>query len=205
MVWKMTCRLSPKGRNLSLRCTPALAFSQMWFSRRYRRADVLDQCFRWKDRLLELQKMSARLIRFEPCRVQIKQCFTYESLQRIGAYLGQTTLNLARIRPNFKSLTSFESFLCQACWKSALCFWDQHEIHCCSTLLCCEYFWLSAAKVWTQPFIILSQGKQLASFFQTHSMGYRPVHAVVWFARRIALFPSSSSFSEHQSQKGLDQ
>lgn len=30
---------------------------------------------------------------------------------------------------------------------------------------CAGYFWLCAAKVWTQPFIILLHGKQLASFF----------------------------------------
>lgn len=68
-----------------------------------------------RNRLLELQKMSTRLIQFELCHVQIKQCFTYETLQRIGAYLGQTILNLESIRLNFKSLTSFKSFLFPAC------------------------------------------------------------------------------------------
>lgn len=47
--------------------------------------------------LLLLLKMPVHLVQSELCRVQIKQCFTYETLQRISANLGQSILNLASI------------------------------------------------------------------------------------------------------------
>lgn len=137
----------------------------MWFSRRYWRADVLDHCVWWKKTTISSHAIcrsccwKCLCIRF--ARVQIKECFTDETLQRVSAYLGQSILHHVSIW-----LWIFNPY--------------PHSSHSLSQPVenhffvlrrltavphyCAEYFWLSAAKVWTQPFIILSQEKQLASF-----------------------------------------
>lgn len=134
MVWKMTCRpfaysQPGAGRNLSVRCTPTLAFSQMWFSQRYWRADVQDQCFLVEKTLL-FQAMQAAAAAAENAWAcgsgwtQIKQCFTFESLKRIGAYLGQRVLNFASI---WLRLLNF--FL--RVWKISPVFWRSTAVpHC---------------------------------------------------------------------------
>ncbi len=70
----------------------------------------------------------------------------------------QVLRNVVQHCLRFCRLTSFS-----ACGKSFLCF-ETNITFTAVPHYCAEYFWLSAAKVWTQPFIILSQGKQLASF-----------------------------------------
>lgn len=94
-------------------------------------------------------------------RVQIKECFTDETLQRISAYLGQSILHHVSIwlwifNPYPHSNHSLSQPVENRFFVLRRLTAVPHY--------CAEYFWLSAAKVWTQPFIILSQGKQLASF-----------------------------------------
>lgn len=101
--------------------------------------------------------------------VQMKQCFTCETLQCTAAYLGQSKLNLCE-RLTHSSHFSPPSPPVE---NHSFCLEINTRFTAVPRDCALEYFWLGAAKVWTQPFIILSQGKQLASSLQTDSMGCR--------------------------------
>lgn len=139
----------------------------MWFSRRYWRVGVLDQCFWWKKTTICCSCCWKCLcIWFSSSTLMLRWIAVLHvgTLQRISANLGQSILNLVSIwlwiSNLFISLLRVVSFSARR--KSFLCF-EMNTGFSAIPHYCAEYFWLRAAKVWTQPFIILSQGKQLAS------------------------------------------
>ena len=143
----------------------------MWFSRRYWRVGVLDQCSCWKKTTISSHAIccSCCLLQFELCRVQIKQCFTYETSAAYQCkFRSEYPEPCEHLHVHVKSLSVLIWMISCSAWKPSLCF----ETNTRFTVIphnCAEYFWLSAAKVWTQPFIILSQGGEAACFLSAQT------------------------------------
>ncbi len=100
----MTCRPLPKANLVQAEIYQSGAH-QHWHFHKCDLVDDTGELMCWTsasgERKLLFQAMQSaapaaenvHLVQLELCYVQIKQCFTYETLQWIRAYLGQSNLN----------------------------------------------------------------------------------------------------------------